>query len=133
MKAQTLANEYLEEKAHEKWPVTKWTKFISITYFAESVLLFFVSFLLFFIKRTEETDPRLISGAFEGTTQLTFFVAVNLLAMITAVSGYYLFRFAHPKFETPEEFLRLYFKLTGVTAIPVFCLAVSVVIYLILR
>ena len=133
MKAHSLGSGYLEEQVHEKWPVPKWTKYISIAYFSEAVILFAVSFLLFFVKRTAGTDPHMISGAFDGTTQLTFFITVNLLAMVTAVSGYYLYRFtgALSHHESSGEFLRLYFKITGISTIPIFCAFVAVVLYLI--
>lgn len=133
MKAHSLGSGYLEQQAHEKWPVSKWTKYISIAYFTEAVILFLVSFLLFFIKRTTGTDPHMVSGAFDGTTQLTFFIAVNLLAMVTAVSGYYLYRFtgAQSHHESSGEFLRLYFKIMGISNIPVFCAAIAVILYLI--
>ncbi|MEO8512452.1 MAG: hypothetical protein ABI543_02720 [Ignavibacteria bacterium] len=132
MRTHTLGHGILEQSEHEKWPVSKWTKFLSITLFAEAVILFFISFLLFFVKRTEGVDSFMISGAFEGTTQLTFFISVNILSVIIALQGYYLYFFNNES-EIQDDYLRLFFKTAGITSIPIFIIIVSGVLFYVFR
>jgi len=63
----------LDKPAHEKLPVSKWIKLLYVATFFQAIVLFFSSFLIFFVKRTQGVDPMMISGSFTGTTQLTFF------------------------------------------------------------
>ncbi len=130
MKAQIFGHGISDQTAHEKWPVSKWMRFLSIELFSEAVILFFVSFLIFLIKRTEGVDSFMVSGAFDGTTQLTYFVSVNILSLILALHGYYLFFFNNES-EIHDDHLRLFFKTAGMTSIPVFILVVSVTLYFI--
>ena len=132
MKAEIFGHGISDQTAHEKWHVSKWIKFLSITLFAEAVILFFISFLLFFIKRTEGVDSFMISGAFEGTTQLTFFVSVNILSVILALEGYYLYFFDNES-EIHDDHLRLFFKTAGITSFPVFIIIVSGVLFYVFR
>ncbi len=128
MKTHLFSHGILEEAAHEKWPVSKWIKILSVILFSEAVILFFISFLVFFINRVEGTDPRMISGAFTGTAQLTYFVSVNLLSLILALQGYYLFFFNNESV-IHDDHLRLFFKTAGITSIPVFIFIVTVILY----
>jgi len=128
MGTHSISHGTLERSEHEKWPVSKWMKFLSITLFSEAAILFFLSFIIFFIKRTEGTDPRLISGSFEGTTQLTFFITVNLLSAILAVQGYYLFFFNNES-EIRDDHLRKFFKTAGLTSIPVFLVFTGILLF----
>ncbi|MCC7158223.1 MAG: hypothetical protein IT281_01650 [Ignavibacteria bacterium] len=97
----------------------KWIKTISIMNFVQAVTLFVLSFLLFFIRRTTGTDPHMVSGAFDGTTQLTYFVSVNITAMLFALMGYYLYMFSHDDIEgdTVNRFALDYFKLAGIISV----------------
>lgn len=127
MKSQTFSNGILELDDREKWSLSKWTKFISITFFTEAVVLFFISFLLFLEKRTQGVDSFMVSGAFDGTTQLTFFIVINIAAAMFAVPGYYLYRYNNDHAETndPEGHLRLYFKSLAITSVPLFFLLIA--------
>ena len=123
----------LDRAEHERWPVSKWIKFVFVLYFFQAVLLFFSSFLIFLVKRTQGVDPMMISGSFTGTTQLTFFVIINIAAAMYAVSGYYLYRYNsdHVEPDDPAEHLRLYFKTLTITSLPLFCLmAAGILFYL---
>ena len=123
----------LDRAEHERWPVSKWIKFVFVLYFFQAVLLFFSSFLIFLVKRTQGVDPMMISGSFTGTTQLTFFVIINIAAAMYAVSGYYLYRYNSDQVEPddPAEHLRLYFKTLTITSLPLFCLmAAGILFYL---
>lgn len=135
MKAQTLSHGILDMEDHEKWTVSKWTKFISTAYFAEAIILFLFSILLFIVKKTEGVDSYMITGAHAGTTQLTFFVLVNLLAMVFAVSGYYLYQFTKEYMieENINDYLRQYFKVTGIASIPVFCMFITGILFFVFR
>lgn len=159
MKSQTLSNGILDIENHEKWSVSKWGKFISTAYFTDAVILFLFSFLLFFVKRAQGNDPYMVSGAYNGTTQLTYFICVNMLSMIIAVSGYYLYKFSSVNNfkdelkdaveisdnerlrnreglsdkEELNDYLRQYFKTIGISTIPLFCLVISGIIYFVLR
>ncbi|MBZ0203728.1 MAG: hypothetical protein K8I03_11990 [Ignavibacteria bacterium] len=97
----------------------KWIKTISIMNFVQAVTLFVLSFLLFFIRRTTGNDPHMVSGAFDGTTQLTYFVSVNITAMLFALMGYYLYMFSHDDIEgdTVNRFALDYFKLAGIISV----------------
>ena len=121
----------LDRSEHERWPVSKWIKFDFVLYFFQAVLLFFSSFLIFLVKRTQGVDPMMISGSFTGTTQLTFFVIINIAAAMYAVLGYYLYRYNndHAEPEDPAEHLRLYFKTLAITSLPLFCLMTSGILF----
>lgn len=121
----------MERSEHERWPVSKWSKFISLTLFSEASILFLLSFLLFFVKRTYDTDPRLISGAFSGTIQLTYFIVINIFALILALQGYYLFYFKDEAADSSDN-LRKFFKVAGVSIIPLFITVVTVFLSLFL-
>lgn len=131
MSTHTVSHGSLEQSEHERWPVSKWTKFISVSLFTEAVILFLLSFLLFFIKRTTGNDPHMVSGAFDGTTQLTYFISVNLVAALLAIQGYYLYFFNNEE-ELRDDHLRKYFKTAGIAVIPVFVIVISVFLRLIL-
>lgn len=121
----------LDRAEHEKWPVSKWIKFVFVLYFFQAVLLFFSSFLIFLVKRTQGVDPMMISGSFTGTTQLTFFVIINIAAAMYAVAGYYLYRFNsdHVEPDDPAEHLRLFFKTLTITSLPLFCLMYAGILF----
>ena len=131
MKAHSLGSGYLEQQAHEKWPVSKWIKFVYVLYFFQAVLLFFSSFLIFLVKRTQGIDPMMISGSFTGTIQLTFFVIINIAAAMYAVSGYYLYRYYNDHAEPvdPDGHLRLFFKTLTITSLPLFCLMFAGILF----
>jgi hypothetical protein len=128
----------LGQSVHEKWPVSKWIKFLFNLYFAEAALLFFLSFLIFIVQRRYDMDPMMISGAFTGTTQLTYFIAVNTATIMLALAGYYLYRYYTSIKEWSEKHddwndnLRLYFKTLSVTSVPLFCLMAAGIIYFVL-
>ncbi len=128
MKTHLFSHGILDETAHEKWPVSKWMKILSVILFSEAVILFFISFLVFFVNRVEGTDPMMISGAYTGTSQVTYFVTVNILSLILALQGYYLFFFNNES-EIHDDHLRLFFKTAGITSIPVFIFIVSVLLF----
>ncbi len=121
----------LDRTAHEKWPSSRWIKIVFWLYFIQAVILFLSSFMIFTVKRTQGVDPMLISGSFTGTTQLTFFVIINLAAAMYAVSGYYLYRYStdHAEPADPAEHLRQYFKTLAVTSLPLFCLMLAGIIF----
>lgn len=121
----------LDNSAHEKWPVSKWIKFVFILNFFQAMVLFFSSFLIFLVKRTQGVDPMMISGSFTGTTQITFFVIINIAAAMYAVSGYYLYRYNidHIEPDDPSEHLRLYFKTLAITSLPFFCLLIAGILF----
>jgi hypothetical protein len=68
-------------------------KIILIFSFGEAIILFFCSFILFFIDRTAGPDPRLLSGAYSGTVQLTYFVCINIAAILFALKGFSMYRY----------------------------------------
>ena len=121
----------LDKPAHEKLPVSKWIKLLYVATFFQAIVLFFSSFLIFFVKRTQGVDPMMISGSFTGTTQLTFFVLINIAAAMYAVSGYYLYRYNndHAEPEHPADHLRLYFKTLTITSLPLFCLMYAGILF----
>ncbi|HMQ78730.1 MAG TPA: hypothetical protein PKE39_00590 [Ignavibacteria bacterium] len=121
----------LDRTAHEKWPVSRWIKIVFWLYFLQAVLLFLSSFIIFTVKRTQGVDPMLISGSFTGTTQLTFFVIINLAAAMYAVAGYYLYRYKsdHVEPDDPAEHLRLYFKTLAITSLPLFSLLIAGILF----
>ncbi len=125
----------LDRSAHEKWPVSKWIRLLFIEHFFQAIVLFFSSFLIFLVKRTQGVDPMMISGSFTGTTQLTFFVLINIAAAMYAVSGYYLYRYNndHAEPEDPAEHLRLYFKTLTITSLPLFCLMFTGILFYVFR
>ena len=131
MNTHSVNSGILVRSEHEKWPVSRWTKFLSVTLFAEAVILFFISFMLFFVKRTEGVDPHMVSGAYSGTAQLTFFITVNILAVIIALQGYYLYFFNNEP-EIHNDFLRLFFKTAGITSIPIFIIIISGILFFVL-
>lgn len=115
MNSNLIKHDLLAEEEHLKGSFAKWIKMISVVNFIQAVTLFLLSFLLFFTKRTSGNDPHMVSGGFEGTTQLTYFVTVNIIAMLFALMGYYLFLFSHDDIEgeTVNRFVLNYFKLAG--------------------
>ncbi len=125
----------LDRPAHEKWPVSKLIKLLVIENFFQAIALFFSSFLIFIVKRTQGVDPMLISGSFTGTTQLTYFVLINIAAVMYAVSGYYLYRYKNDHAEPgdPAEHLRLYFKSLTITSLPLFCLMYAGILFYVFR
>ncbi len=131
MSTHSIVSGILGQSAHERWPVSKWSKFISITLFSQAVVLFIISFLLFFVKRTNDIDPRLISGAFSGTIQLTYFIVINIFALILALQGYYLFYYKDEAVDSSDN-LRRFFKVAGVSIIPLFITVVTVFLSLFL-
>ncbi len=128
----------MERSEHERWPVSRWIKILFNLYFAEAAVLFILSFLIFIVQRRYDTDPMLISGAFTGSTQLTYFIALNIAAIMMALTGYYLYRYYSnvkkwsEKHDDWNENLRLYFKTLSVTSIPIFCLMAAGIIYFVL-
>ncbi len=116
MNSHFIKTDLLVKEEHLKSSFAKWIKTISIINFVQAVTLFLLSFLLFFIRRTAGNDPHMASGAFEGTTQLTYFVSVNILAILFALMGYYLYLYSHDDIDgdTVNEFVLNYFKLAGI-------------------
>lgn len=125
----------LDRSEHEKWPVSRWVRILFIENFFQAVMLFFSSFLIFTVKRTQGIDPMMISGSFTGTTQLTYFIIINIAAAMFAVSGYYLYRYnnAHTESEDPADHLRLYFKTMSITSLPLFCLMLAGILFYLLN
>jgi len=121
----------LDRSAHEKWHLSKWIRLLFIEHFFQAIVLFFSSFLIFLIKRTQGVDPMMISGSFTGTTQLTYFVIINIAAAMYAVSGYYLYRYNidHVEPDDPAEHLRLYFKTLAITSLPLFSLMFAGILF----
>lgn len=121
----------LDRSEHEKWPVSRWVRILFIENFFQAVMLFFSSFLIFTVKRTQGIDPMMISGSFTGTTQLTYFIIINIAAAMFAVSGYYLYRYnnAHTESEDLADHLRLYFKTMSITSLPLFCLMLAGILF----
>lgn len=131
MNTHSINSGALDKSELEKWPVSKWIKLLFIINFFQAILLFFSSFLIFFVKRTQGTDPMMISGSFTGTTQLTFFVIINIAAVMYAVSGYYMYRYDADRVEPedPAEHLRQYFKAVAITSLPLFCLLIAGILF----
>ena len=119
----------------EKWPVFKWLHFASFIHFFQAVILFLLSFLLFIVKRTYGVDSYQVSGAYDGTTQLTYFIVMNILAFICLLMGFYILRYSKESanMNVTSEFLTKYFKVSGLASIPVFCLLVGGIFYVVLR
>ena len=119
MNSQLLKSDPLVNEEQLKSSFAKWIKTISIINFVQAVTLFFLSFLLFFFKRTAGNDPYMVSGAFDGTTQLTYFVSVNITAMLFALMGYYLYRLLDKEIEEDlaDKFMFNYFKLAGIVSV----------------
>jgi hypothetical protein len=105
-----------------------------VIYYTEAFLLILLSFLLFIVKRTSGVDPHMVSGAYDGTTQLTFFVVINITALMLGISAHVLYKFSGEDSGQGNSsgYLRLYFKITGIFSIPLFCIAVSAVFYFVL-
>ena len=142
MNSKAIKEFFAENEAGHQHSILKWTKILSIVYFIQGVVFFLVSFLPFFIKRTIDTDPRLISGAFTGTVQLTFFIVINIVAAISFFLGFYLYKFS-VAFRNSElnditgsgsnaiEFLNKYFRVFGAFTAALFIIGfIVLVIYL---
>lgn len=132
---QTFNHTIESSEVTEKWSVSKWTNFVSFIHFFQAVILFLLSFLLFIVKRTYGVDSYQVSGAYDGTTQLTYFIVMNILALICLLMGFYLFRYSKESADkgVTSKYLTKYFKITGLASIPVFCLLVGGIFYVVLR
>lgn len=119
----------------EKWQVSKWIHFASFIHFFQAAILFLISFLLFIVKRTYGVDSYMVSGAYDGTTQLTYFITMNMISLACVLLGYYLLKFSKEceNGNVVSENLRKYFKLFDIISIPVFCLLIGGIIYAVLK
>lgn len=79
------------------------SKVALILSFGKAIILFLCSFILFFADRTPGPDPRLVSGAYSGTMQLTYFVCINVAAIMFALKGFSMYRFLDSGGKTSEE------------------------------
>lgn len=92
-------------------------------------MLFLISFLPFIVKRTYGVDSYMVSGSYNGTTQLTFFIVVNLGALALAAMAYNLFKFSGENKEEQSVYLRTFLKINGVFSILLFCAGGAVIFY----
>lgn len=103
MKSQLLNFGSLSGETQLKGFYAKMPKVILAFSFGEAIILFFCSFILFFVDRTPGPDPRLVSGAYSGTTQLTYFVCINITAIVFALKGFSMYRFLESGGKISEE------------------------------
>lgn len=94
-----------EEVIISNSPIYRWSRLVSYYLFTYSTLFFVSSFIIFFIKRTNGTDPHMVSGAYPGTIQLLVFTLAFIASLFTLLLGYYLYRFSEAYENIDEDYL----------------------------